>query len=202
MVHLHDRVRQLTRRRWPPLNCDDLNHQNIQKFPPHLQRCTACSVQNHPTNTSIPASHTINAPIFAIFYFYFYIRCIHHHRPRHRQETLQNRSRRNSPPLAHHSFSRIKKNPAHTHTLLCDCIGVRSQQLHSQKKRTATCPRSGIHFGEMSEPARERESEFAMCARNISREISHARSRSLKVGNFGASRRQWVIFGSLRKVAC
>lgn len=103
------------------------------KIPPHLQRCTANSVQNHPTNTSIPASHTINAPIFAIFYFYFYIRCIHHHRPRHRQETLQNRSRRNSPPLAHHSFSRIKKKPAHT--LLCDCIGVRSQQPHSQKKK-------------------------------------------------------------------
>lgn len=169
MVHLHDRVRQLTRRRWPPLNCDDLNHQNIQKFPPHLQRCTACSVQNHPTNTSIPASHTINAPIFAIFYFYFYIRCIHHHRPRHRQETLQNRSRRNSPPLAHHSFSRIKKNPAHTHTLLCDCIGVRSQQPHSQKKKKLQLAQGqGYILAKWVSP-RERERVNLRCVREIFR---------------------------------
>lgn len=125
MCRTCDRVRQLTRRRWPPLNYDDLNHQNIQKFPPSptaLHRKTI-------TNTAILRT-TIAALIFAIFYFYFYIRCIHHHRPSSSRHCKTGPAEiRPSRP----SFIFANKK---THKFFCDCIsaGVRSHRPHTLKK--------------------------------------------------------------------
>lgn len=152
-MHLYDRVRQLTRRRWPPLNYDDLNHQNIQIFP--LQRCTANSVQNHHTNTN---DH------FCDLLFLF----LHSLHPSSSPVIVKKRCKTGPAeirPLSPIIHFREQKKKARTYTFpwLYWCTIAAT----TLSKKTATCPRSGIHFGEMSEPARERVN--LRCVREIFR---------------------------------